>query len=73
MIAFGGKKSIFYNFEYQKHLLVRHQLDIMHIEKNVCESIYGTMLYILGKTKDGLKPRNDLVEMKITDELAPIL
>ena len=73
MTAFGGKKSIFYNLEYWKHLLVRHQLNIMHIEKNVCESIYGTLLHILRKTKDGLKSRNDLVEMKINDELAPTL
>ena len=45
----------------------------MHIEKNVCKSIYGTLLHILKKTKDGLKLRNDLVEMKIKDELAPTL
>ena len=50
-----------------------HQLDAMHIEKNVCESIYGTLLHIPGKTKDGLKSRNDLVDMKIRDELAPTL
>ncbi|KAK9198845.1 hypothetical protein WN944_014031 [Citrus x changshan-huyou] len=43
----------------------------MHIEKNVCESIYGTLLLIPGKTKDGLKSMNDLVEMGIRDELAP--
>ena len=65
MTAFGGKKSIFYNLEYWKHLLVRHQLDVMYIEKNVCESIYGTLLHIPRKTKDGLKSRNDLVEMGI--------
>ena len=45
----------------------------MHIEKNVCESIYGTLLHIPGKTKDGLKSRNDLVEMRIKDELAQTL
>ena len=39
MTAYGGKK-MFYNLEYWKHLHVRHQLDVMHIEKNVCESIY---------------------------------
>ena len=73
MAAFGGKKSIFYNLEYQKHLLVRHQLNVMHIGKNVCESIYGTLLHIPRKTKDGLRSRNDLVEMKIKDELTPTL
>ena len=45
----------------------------MHIENNVCESIYGTLLHISGKTKDGFKSRNDLVDMEIKDELAPTL
>ena len=53
--AYGGKKSIFYNLEFWKRLLVHHQLNVMHIEKKVCESIYGTLLHNLEKTKDGLK------------------
>ena len=36
----------------------------MHIEKNVCESIIGTLLNVLGKTKDGVKSRLDLIEMR---------
>lgn len=40
-------------------------------EKNICESIYGALLHILGKISDGRKSRNDLLEMKIKDELAP--
>ena len=43
----------------------------MHIEKNVCESIIGTLLNIAGKTKDGLNSRLDLVEMGLRSELAP--
>ncbi|XP_024043026.1 uncharacterized protein LOC112099786 [Citrus clementina] len=70
-LVWWKKKSIFYNLEYWKHLLVRHQLDVMHIEKNVCENIYGTLLYIPGKSKDGLKSRMDLLEMKIRPTLAP--
>ncbi|RVX18397.1 hypothetical protein CK203_006331 [Vitis vinifera] len=38
------KKSIFFDLEYWKYLHVRHSLDVMHIEKNVCESIIGTLL-----------------------------
>ncbi|RVW62174.1 hypothetical protein CK203_062575 [Vitis vinifera] len=49
--------------EYWKYLHVRHNLDVMHIEKNVCESIIGTLFNIPGKTKDGLNARLDLVEM----------
>lgn len=65
------KKSIFFDLEYWKHLTVRHNLDVMHIEKNVYESIIGTLLNILGKTKDGVKIRNDLVAMSLRNELAP--
>ena len=65
------KKSIFFKLEYWKYLLIRHQLDVMHIEKNVCESIYGTLLNIPGKTKDGIKSRWDLKVLKIRQKLAP--
>ena len=63
------KKSIFFSLEYWKHLHVRHMLDVMHIEKNVCESIYGTLLNIPGKAKDGLNSRLDLVDFNIRKEL----
>ncbi|RVW32350.1 hypothetical protein CK203_087511 [Vitis vinifera] len=65
------KKSIFFDLEYWKYLHVRHSLDAMHIEKNVCESIIGTLLNIPGKTKDGLNSRLDLLEMGLRCELGP--
>ena len=65
------KKSIFFDLPYWKHLLIRHNLDVMNIEKNVCESVIGTLLHVPGKTKDGLKARLDLVDMGIRPELAP--
>ena len=65
------KKSIFFKLEYWKYFYVRHNLDVMHIEKNVCESIVGTLLNIPGKTKDGLNSRLDLIEMGLRAELAP--
>ncbi|KAL0551666.1 hypothetical protein IC582_010755 [Cucumis melo] len=43
----------------------------MHIEKNVCANLIGTLLDIPGKTKDGVKSRLDLVELNIRSELAP--
>jgi hypothetical protein len=43
----------------------------MHIEKNVCENIYGTLLGIDGKSKDNLKARLDLEQMNIRKELHP--
>ncbi|XP_074314047.1 uncharacterized protein LOC141649251 [Silene latifolia] len=65
------KKSIFWDLPYWKHLSVRHCIDVMHVEKNVCDSIIGTLLNITGKTKDGLKARQDMVAQKIRPELAP--
>lgn len=48
---------------------LRHNLDVMHIEKNICESLYGTMLAIEGKNKDTYKARDDLKKMGIRSEL----
>ena len=44
----------------------------MHVEKNVCDSLIGTLLNIKGKTKDGLKFRQDLVDMRIREQLHSI-
>ena len=38
------------------------------LRKNVCDSLVGTLLNIKGKIKDGLKCRQDLVEMGILVE-----
>ena len=43
---FSRKKIIFFDLEYWKTLLVQHNLD-----KNVCDSIIGTLLNIPGKKK----------------------
>ncbi|XP_012842457.1 PREDICTED: uncharacterized protein LOC105962688 [Erythranthe guttata] len=65
------KKSVFFELPYWKNLLVRHNLDVMHIEKNICESIFGTLLNQKGKIKDGLNSRKDLEEMQIRRDLHP--
>ena len=43
-----NKKSIFWDFPYWKDLLLRHNLDPMHIEKNVFDNIFNTMMNIPG-------------------------
>ncbi|KAE8696020.1 hypothetical protein F3Y22_tig00110678pilonHSYRG00462 [Hibiscus syriacus] len=43
--------------------------DIMHIEKNTCESVYGTLLNLPAKTKNELRARQDLEAMGIKPEL----
>jgi hypothetical protein len=49
--------------------MMRHAIDVMHVEKNVCEAMIGTLLDILGKTKDTLKAWMDLEEMKLRKDL----
>ena len=44
----------------------------MHVEKNVCDNLIGTLLNINRKTNDGLNARLDLFEMNIRGELALI-
>jgi len=65
------KKIIFFDLPYWSKLQVRHSINVMHVEKNVCDSLIGTLLNIQGKTKDGVNARLDLVEMKIREDLAP--
>jgi len=50
---------------------VRHFLDVMHIEKNVFESLINTLLNVKGKTKDGINARLDLASIGIRRELEP--
>ena len=59
------KRSIFFDLPYWCDLHVRHCLDVMHLKKNVCDGLIGTLLNIKGKTKDGLKCRQDSVEIGI--------
>jgi hypothetical protein len=49
--------------------MVRHAINVMHVEKNVCEALIGTLLDIPGKTKDTLKALMDLEEMKLRNDL----
>ncbi|XP_019254950.1 PREDICTED: uncharacterized protein LOC109233515 [Nicotiana attenuata] len=54
------KRSIFFELPYWVHNKLRHNLDVMHIEKNVCDSLLGTLLEIDEKRKDHEKSRYDL-------------
>ena len=66
------KRSVFFELPYWRHLDVRHAIDVMHVEKNVCDSLVGTLLDIPGKTKDTLQARKDLQDMNIRLELHPV-
>ena len=54
------KRSIFWDLPYWSSNLIRHNLDVMHIEKNVFDNLFNTVLNIHGKTKDTLKSRQEL-------------
>lgn len=51
----------------------RHNLDVMHIENNVCDSILGTLLNMAGNSKDHVNARLDLQELGVRKVLHPVL
>jgi hypothetical protein len=65
------KKSIFFELPYWKDNLLRHNLDMMHIEKNVCDNIIFTLLNDSKKSKDRVNARKDLEDMCIRPDLWP--
>ncbi|CAK8543573.1 unnamed protein product [Lathyrus sativus] len=54
------KRSIFWDLPYWKDNLLRHNLDVMHIEKNFFDNIFNTVMDVQGKTKDNEKARRDM-------------
>jgi len=65
------RKSIFWDLSYWEYNSIRHCLDMMHIEKNVCDNILFTVLDEKNKTKDNLQARKDLQVMGIRRTLHP--
>ncbi|BBN67567.1 hypothetical protein Prudu_115S000500 [Prunus dulcis] len=58
-------KPMFFELPYWLKLKLRHNLDVKHVEKNVFDTLVGTILDIEGKTKDTIKARLDLERMGI--------
>ncbi|CAL2248478.1 unnamed protein product [Prunus armeniaca] len=58
-------KPMFFELPYWSKQKLRHNLDMMHVEKNVFDTLVGTILDIEGKTKDTIKARIDLERMGI--------
>ena len=69
-LAYGRRDPFFYLL-YWSDLDIRHCINVMHMEKNVCDSVIRMLLNIQGKTKDGLNTRQDLAEMGIWSQLHP--
>lgn len=60
LLGFGNqhnwtKQSIFWELPYWKTNIIRHNLDIMHIEKNVFDNILNTVMDVKGKNKRQFK------------------
>jgi hypothetical protein len=67
-VAQVEKEEYIFQLPYWENLLIRHNLDVMNIEKNVCESIIGTLLHIDGKCKDSEKARLDMQNLGIRQD-----
>ncbi|XP_048571036.1 uncharacterized protein LOC125551759 isoform X2 [Triticum urartu] len=66
------RKSIWFRLRYWKDLLQPHNLDAMHIEKNVCENIINTLLCMDRKSKDNYSSGRDLEHLGIRKALQPV-
>lgn len=62
-------KVSLYDLPYWSHLKLQYNLDVMDIEKNICENILATLLNIPNKTKDTINARLDLEDRGIIKEL----
>ncbi|GKV50090.1 hypothetical protein SLEP1_g56806 [Rubroshorea leprosula] len=49
------RKSIFFQLPYWEHLLLRHNIDVMHTVKNIFDNTCGTITGQQGKSKDNYK------------------
>ncbi|XP_042439837.1 uncharacterized protein LOC122025138 [Zingiber officinale] len=65
------KKSIFFELEYWQHNLGRHNIDVMHTERNNFDNLLFTCMSTPGKTKDNLNARRDLKDMGVRGPLHP--
>ena len=63
------KRNVFFTLPYWEDHVLRHNLNVMHIEKNIVNNIIGTLLKLDGKIKDNLKARQHLKDMSIRSEL----
>ncbi|KAL5548417.1 hypothetical protein UlMin_003648 [Ulmus minor] len=63
------KKSIFYELPFWAEIELKHNLDVMHIEKNICDSLLGTLMGDPHKSKDTDNARRDLQNLGIRSKL----
>lgn len=59
------KRNTFFDLTYWKSNLLRHNLYVMHTEKNVCDNVMYTLIGDSKKSKENPHDRKDLREMGI--------
>ena len=64
-----SQKVSLYDLPYWSKLKLVYNLDVMHIEKNICENILGVLLESDGKNKDTVSARVDLQKLGIRIDL----
>ena len=64
-----SKVSILYKLPYRKNKKLKHNINVMHVEKNISESTYGPLLDIEGRNKDTDKVRINLQNMNFRHTL----
>ncbi|XP_026430489.1 uncharacterized protein LOC113327516 [Papaver somniferum] len=64
-----SKRSILYNLPYWKFLQLRHNVDVMHVEKKFAENMFGTFMNHKDKSKDGDPTRKDLELLNLKPDL----
>ncbi|XP_012851493.1 PREDICTED: uncharacterized protein LOC105971188 [Erythranthe guttata] len=60
------KRSIFFELPYWKDNLIRHNLDVMHIEKNIGELLLKWLLNLLSKNDGFENAKEDIEKIKKT-------
>ena len=64
-----GLKDLCFGISHWKDNLLRHNLDVMHIEKNFFDNVFNTVMNVKGKTKDNEKARLDVAELCLRGDL----
>jgi len=54
------KESILWELSYCKDPNLRHNIDVMHTEKNFLDNIMNTLMSVKGKSKDNIMSRLDI-------------
>lgn len=60
---------MFFDLPYWPFLKLRHNIDVIHLEKNAAECLLGTLMSINGKNKNTRKACEDLFDIGIRSEL----